>query len=195
MNDIYTNKELYLQSILVWKETRMKVLGSQIWNRATLVAHTDSPCNAGDLSLIPGLGWSPWRREWLPTPTFLPGEFHGQRGLIGYTPWGCRVRCDWVTDTFNTLTWKYSTNWSKWRLVFKTKQIWNQLEEIGVSFTANTFCFKGLLHFVERGAFVVNWRTGVTVSHYCVFSAVDTSKLALSFFHFCRSELCFLPNK
>ena len=30
----------------------------------------------------------PWRKEWLPNPTFLPGEFHGQRSLGGYTPWG-----------------------------------------------------------------------------------------------------------
>ena len=30
----------------------------------------------------------PWRREWLPTPVFLPGEFHGQRSLVGYSPWG-----------------------------------------------------------------------------------------------------------
>ena len=29
----------------------------------------------------------PWRREWLPTPVFLPGEFHGQRSLTGYSPW------------------------------------------------------------------------------------------------------------
>ena len=28
----------------------------------------------------------PWRREWLPTPVFLPGEFHGQRRLSGYSP-------------------------------------------------------------------------------------------------------------
>ena len=28
----------------------------------------------------------PWRREWLPTPIFLPGEFHGQRGLVAYSP-------------------------------------------------------------------------------------------------------------
>ena len=27
-------------------------------------------------------------REWLPTPAFLPGEFHGQRSLAGYSPWG-----------------------------------------------------------------------------------------------------------
>ena len=26
-----------------------------------------------------------WRREWQPTP---PGEFHGQRSLVGYSPWG-----------------------------------------------------------------------------------------------------------
>jgi len=30
----------------------------------------------------------PWRREWLPTPAFLPGEFQGQRSLAGYGPWG-----------------------------------------------------------------------------------------------------------
>ena len=29
----------------------------------------------------------PWRREWLPTPIFLPGEFHRQRHLMGYSPW------------------------------------------------------------------------------------------------------------
>ena len=32
----------------------------------------------------------PWRREWLPPPVFLPGEFHGQRNLAGYSPWGCK---------------------------------------------------------------------------------------------------------
>ena len=36
----------------------------------------------------------PWRRKWLPTPVFLPGEFHGQRSLAGYSPWGCRVGHD-----------------------------------------------------------------------------------------------------
>ena len=29
-----------------------------------------------------------WRREWLPTPVFLPEESHGQRSLEGYSPWG-----------------------------------------------------------------------------------------------------------
>ena len=34
------------------------------------------------------MGKISWRREWLPTPVFLPGEFHGQKSLQGYSPWG-----------------------------------------------------------------------------------------------------------
>ena len=30
----------------------------------------------------------PWKREWQLTPVFLPGEFHGQRSLAGYSPRG-----------------------------------------------------------------------------------------------------------
>jgi len=30
----------------------------------------------------------PWKMEWLPTPLFLPGEFHGERSLAGYTVHG-----------------------------------------------------------------------------------------------------------
>ena len=32
----------------------------------------------------------PWRRQWQPTPVFLPGEFHRQRSLAGHSPWGCK---------------------------------------------------------------------------------------------------------
>ena len=45
-------------------------------------------CNAGDLP-SPWVGRIPWRREWQPTLVCLPGEFHGQRSLVGYSPWGC----------------------------------------------------------------------------------------------------------
>ena len=30
-----------------------------------------------------------WRRQWHPTPILLPGKFHGQRSLVGCSPWGC----------------------------------------------------------------------------------------------------------
>ena len=36
------------------------------------------------------VGKIPWRRKWLPTPVFLPGESYGQRSLAGYSPWGCK---------------------------------------------------------------------------------------------------------
>ena len=39
----------------------------------------ESACRAGDPGSIPGLGRFPWRREWLPTPVFLPGEFPDRR--------------------------------------------------------------------------------------------------------------------
>ena len=31
---------------------------------------------------------SPWRSKWQPTPVFLPGEFHGQKSMAGYSPQG-----------------------------------------------------------------------------------------------------------
>ena len=50
----------------------------------------ESACNAGDPGLIP------WRKAWQPTPLFLSGAFHGQRCLVGYSPWGCQE-----SDTFS----------------------------------------------------------------------------------------------
>ena len=47
----------------------------------------ESACNAGEPSLNLGLGRSPGAEN-VPTPVFLPGEFHGQRSLAGYSPWG-----------------------------------------------------------------------------------------------------------
>ena len=46
-------------------------------------------CNAGDVGVvhsISGSGKIPWRRAWQLTPGFLPGESHGQRSLVGYSP-------------------------------------------------------------------------------------------------------------
>ena len=38
----------------------------------------------------PWVGKIPWKRKWHPTPVLLPGEFHGGRSLVGYSPWGCK---------------------------------------------------------------------------------------------------------
>ena len=55
----------------------------------------ESACDAGDLGSILGLGRSPGEGNGdplQPIPIFLPREFHGQRSLAGYSPWGDRVR-------------------------------------------------------------------------------------------------------
>ena len=36
----------------------------------------------------PWLRKIPWRRKWQPTPIIFPGKSHGQRSLVGYSPWG-----------------------------------------------------------------------------------------------------------
>ena len=39
---------------------------------------------------VQSLGWEDLlEKTWQPTPVFLPGKFHGQRNLVGYSPWGC----------------------------------------------------------------------------------------------------------
>ena len=48
----------------------------------------ESAYNEGDSRFSPWVRNICWRREWQPTPVFLPGEFHGQRSLAAYSPWG-----------------------------------------------------------------------------------------------------------
>ena len=45
----------------------------------------------------------PWRRKWQPTPVLLPGKSHGQRSLVGCSPWGC-----WGSDTTEWLHFHFS---------------------------------------------------------------------------------------
>ena len=49
------------------------------------------PAGAGDGKRPEFDSWVrkiPRRRKWQPSPVFLPGESHGQKGLVGHSPWG-----------------------------------------------------------------------------------------------------------
>ena len=49
------------------------------------------PANAGDIKrhgFDPWVRKIPWRRKWQYTPVLVPGKSHGQRSLVGYSPWG-----------------------------------------------------------------------------------------------------------
>ena len=62
-------------------------------------ARKESACNEGDLGSIPGSERSPGEGNGYPLPVFMPKEFHGQRSLVGYSPWGHK-QTQWVTNTF-----------------------------------------------------------------------------------------------
>ena len=48
----------------------------------------ESTCNEGDLGSIPGLGRSPGGGHGNPLQYFCLENSHGQRSLVGYSPWG-----------------------------------------------------------------------------------------------------------
>ena len=48
---------------------------------------SDGKESCGRCRFNPWVGKVPWRREWQSTSIFLPGEFHGQKSLVGYIPW------------------------------------------------------------------------------------------------------------
>ena len=54
----------------------------------TVRSGKESACNGGRPRFDPRVGKIPWRRQWLPTPVFLPGESQGRRSMTGDSPWG-----------------------------------------------------------------------------------------------------------
>ena len=51
----------------------------------------------------PSIRKIPWRRKWKHTPVFLPGKFHGQKSLEGYSPW-CHKKLDLTDHTLTLMT-------------------------------------------------------------------------------------------
>ena len=76
--------------------------GQMHWERASFVAQTVSnpPVMQEAQVQSPDQSKTPWRRECLPTPVCLPGKFHGQRSLMGYSPWGRKESdtVEWLTS-------------------------------------------------------------------------------------------------
>jgi len=73
----------------------------------------ESACNAEDPGSVPGLGKSPGEGNGKSTPAFLPGEFHGQRILAGYSPWGFKE-----SDTTEPLTLALCTQGSLSQIIY-----------------------------------------------------------------------------
>ena len=75
---------LYLCSLNIPKSPLCKFYSS-------LVAQTVKRLPTMQETWVPSLGRDgPWKRKWQPTPVLLPGESHGWRSVVCYSPWGCK---------------------------------------------------------------------------------------------------------
>ena len=71
------------------KKIQEKIAKTCAKQGASVVAQTvKNPPAVQETGFDPWVEKILWRKEWLPTLVFLPGEFHGQRNLVGYIPWG-----------------------------------------------------------------------------------------------------------
>ena len=80
-----------------------EIFQGQYLRRASLLAQTEKNPLVLWETWVRSRDWEdPWRREWLPTPVFLPGESHGQRSLAGYSPWGHKESdmTEWLAQYF-----------------------------------------------------------------------------------------------
>ena len=89
----------------------------------------------------PRVGKIPWRREWLPVAIFLPGEFHGQRSLVCYSPWDHRVKHGWATNT-------HGNPIKPWLSVHLFKEDWHLSPELVMSQGQQFIYFKKYYLFI-----------------------------------------------
>ena len=76
------------QTTIHWGTKSQTRLSHFTFFRASLVVYLVKNLPAMPETWVRSLGGQiPWRREWLLTPVFVPGESHGRRILAGYSPW------------------------------------------------------------------------------------------------------------
>ena len=92
-------------------------------------------CSCGRPEFNPWVQKMPWRREWQPTPVFLPGESHGMWSLVGFSPWGHQESDTterltlslslWYFNGFKML-WYENLNYpnKQWKSIFQHLSVW-----------------------------------------------------------------------
>ena len=94
------------------------MLGSVLYTGFPGGSVVESACQCKKLGFDPWVGKILQGRKWQPTPVFLPGKSHGQRSLIGYSPWGRkRVGHDLATKQQQRTT----------RAILCTEHIWEKI--------------------------------------------------------------------
>ena len=100
------SKDLLLQEL---KNLRQKVPFRFLpWHSLSIYLYLCVQC--GRPGFDPWVGKIPWRRQWHPTPVLLPGQSHGWRSLVGWSPWG-----RWGSDTTERLHFHF--HYFIWRMI------------------------------------------------------------------------------
>ena len=79
--------------------TELNILKGRLWVKVAQTVKNLPRFN-------PWVGKISWRREWPPTPVFLPAGFHRQKGLVSYHPW-CRKESD-MTERLTLPSFEWS---------------------------------------------------------------------------------------
>ena len=125
----------------------------------------ESPCQSRRCGFDSWVGKISWRMKWLPTPVFLPGKSHGQRSLVGYSPWGRKE-----SDTTERLHFPFSLSYigegngnplqcsclenprdgeAWWAAVYGVTQSRTRLKRLSSSNQLNRHEFEQILEIVE----------------------------------------------
>ena len=90
---LFFNFLLHLVVVTIVHTPHSLIMGSRWLNGK------EATCQCRRCEFSPWVGKIRWRRAWQPTPVFLPGEFHGQRSLAGYNPWGHKelATAEWMS--------------------------------------------------------------------------------------------------
>ena len=109
------------------------------------------PTDVADARFNPWVGKMPWSRKWQPALVFLPGKFHRQRSLAGYSPWSFR-KLD-ITGWLNN-----NKFWTQSFLIKNQKQVFKFLKINSVHF--------------ESLAKSVHWNNNYSLESYVRLSTI-----------------------
>ena len=89
----HINSSIYIyiyMSSPISQDSLSSLVTLRFWDSPGGTSGKESACQCRRPGFNPWVRKIPWRRTWQPTPLFWPGKSHGQRSLVGYSPWGCK---------------------------------------------------------------------------------------------------------
>ena len=110
---ILSNTLLTCEMSTIVQDCKQSLAFPSLGLRTSLVAQTVKCLSTMWETWVRSLGWEdPLERKWQSPPVPLPGKSHGQKTLVGYSPWGCKE-----SDTTERLHFHFSLG-LEWKLTF-----------------------------------------------------------------------------